>query len=783
MTFGANQVLLAWERPLFAAKATPLERYRRHFALKDDPYLRVFFPIFVILNIPYFLPFFSDVELRWHIGFYVDLLFLPLVIWAFQNRLSLIDDARERRFWNCLTLGFLCWWVARLCVIVPESWWKADNFLTVSGIHMLSYLAFFFAAEGRPHSRAGGVAGARSQRMLQSAGVMVLVFGFLVYFVLIPSRLNPSVSSAWIPSSHLYLALDLLLAIRFAWLFGVSRRLRWRVVYGLLSVTAGLWAGLDLLAGLARTGALAGFPGSRMDLLWSLPILTIVLAARLRHHRFREDEQGKAQAGSHSSRHPFRSPLLLAAFTFPVIHFGFYSFGLLDDATRPARGVVVFLGLLVLGAMAVVEHEFLEKRSIRAERQRRRAERKRQRAEAEAERRKLEARIRHAQKLRSLGMLAGGVAHEFNNLLTAILGNAELARIALPSDSPVHNFIREMTEAGWRAAELSQQMQTYAGGTSVVAEHLDLSELIEATSPLLRTTITGKAKVNYQLCSALPPVKADAVQLRQVVVNLVTNALEALSGKKKGLILIGTGVVDCDSARLSKLPLGEYLRAGRYVYLEISDTGCGIDRETREQIFDPFFTSKCAGRGLGLAATLGIVRSHQGTIEVASEPGYWSSVRVLFPASEWLAEDVVPGELPPDDWSAKGATILAVDDEENVRMLTAAMLEMLDCRVLMAADGHEGVEVFRQHAEAIDLVLLDQKMPSMCGDEAFREIRRIRSDTRVVICSGLDEYELARRFAGNEPDGFLRKPYELKKLREKLHEVLPMREDGPTGTA
>ncbi len=380
----------------------------------------------------------------------------------------------------------------------------------------------------------------------------------------------------------------------------------------------------------------------------------------------------------------------------------------------------------------------------------------------------LEAKVQQAQKLESLGLLAGGIAHDFNNLMMGILGNADLALMDLPPEASGRYYIKEIETAAERVAKLTNQMLAYSGKGRFVVEPIDLNLLLEEMKQLQQTVISKKATLQFHLAQNLPALEADAGQVRQVVMNLITNASEAI-GDSNGAIGVTTGVVEADRTSLSGSYLNEDVPQGRYVYLEVSDTGSGMDAKTQEKIFDPFFTTKFTGRGLGLAAVLGIVRGHRGVIQVSSDPGRGSTFKILFPCVGDLA--VVREEQAIMVESAgPGATILVVDDDEAVRDVLKLMLEAAGYRVLTAADGREGVSVFRQHCEEISLVLLDMTMPHMDGKEAFREMRLIRSDVWVILSSGYNELDATRQFADNGLTGFIQKPYRSSTLLTKIQE-------------
>jgi len=336
---------------------------------------------------------------------------------------------------------------------------------------------------------------------------------------------------------------------------------------------------------------------------------------------------------------------------------------------------------------------------------------------AEEQRERLEEHLRHAQKLEGLGVMAGGIAHDFNNLLTPILGNASLALLDLPPDSPVRERIEKIHRAALRAASLTNQMLAYAGAGPVATEALDLSKTVREMSQLLDSSISGHARAEYALDPHLPLIDADEAQISQVVMNLLTNAAEAV-GEGGGEITVTTGTIEIDAESGIETVLGEALPEGTFVYFAVRDTGNGMDSETRSRIFDPFFTTKFTGRGLGLAAVLGAVRGHGGAIEIDSQLGVGTLVRVLFPLSGRPPAKAVTETSPVEQWHGTG-TVLVVDDDEGVRDLAKESLERAGLSVLTARDGREGIETFRRFADEIRAVFLDRTMPDISGEQAF----------------------------------------------------------------
>ena len=390
----------------------------------------------------------------------------------------------------------------------------------------------------------------------------------------------------------------------------------------------------------------------------------------------------------------------------------------------------------------------------------------RKRAEQEQqEHRALERRLLGTQKLESLGVLAGGIAHDFNNLLTGVLGNASLARKELPADSIAHPYLERILTSASRAAELCKQMLDYSGKGRFIVEPVNLNTLIADAQPLLHVSISKTSTLRFNLAAELPAIAGDATQIRQVLMNLVINASEAITGSE-GSIVVNTGVVHPDRASLTSPYLSSELPEGEYVFVEVRDNGCGMTEETKVRIFDPFFTTKFTGRGLGLAAVLGIVRGHKAAVQVESEVTRGTIFRLLFPVLKG-ARAVAARPRAETAWQGTGR-ILVIDDEEGVRHVAARMVKNLGFDVLVATTGREGLELFREQGEAITAVMLDLTMPGLSGEVVFRELRRLRPDARVLLMSGFSEENATDRLCGAAASAFIQKPFKLEDLREKL---------------
>jgi len=385
----------------------------------------------------------------------------------------------------------------------------------------------------------------------------------------------------------------------------------------------------------------------------------------------------------------------------------------------------------------------------------------------EEARRKLEARLLQAQKLESLAVLAGGVAHDFNNLLTAMLGNASLAQPLVPPGSEVQRMLREIEVAARRAGDLARQMLAYSGRGRFVIEALRVDAIVGEMAKLLETAVANKVGIRLQLKPA--PVMGDATQIRQIVMNLITNASEALGGE--GEIVLRTGTRRMSAAELQSPHLHQDLPEGRYSWIEVQDSGCGMSAETLARIFDPFFTTKFTGRGLGLAAVLGIVRGHGGTIQVDSTPGKGTTFRLLIPCTAAAAAEAAESRPEAGSWRGTG-TVLVVEDEAGVRSFACAALERAGFQVRQARNGREGLKIFEKHPGEFRAVLLDLTMPRLDGSAVLQRLHGLRPDLPVLLMSGYSEPDLPGRPGGLHPSAFIAKPFRGPDLIAALKGIL-----------
>ncbi|MFN2251435.1 MAG: response regulator [Anaerolineae bacterium] len=381
--------------------------------------------------------------------------------------------------------------------------------------------------------------------------------------------------------------------------------------------------------------------------------------------------------------------------------------------------------------------------------------------------------LEHAKRLESIGLLAGGIAHDFNNLLTGILGQVSLALSLLPPDSPARPPINKAAGAAERAADMTRQLLAYAGKGQFQLTKVALNELIIENIGMLESMLPGRALLKLELEPGLPRIEADRGQVQQVLMNLVLNAAESIEGRT-GSVTVATGVQAEPLSPEKYVIGGESLGAGTHVYLSVTDTGTGMDAQTLEQVFDPFFSTKGSGRGLGLSAALGIVRAHEGAIDINSEVGSGTSFRVLFPVvrDEPQSTELQSEAALPDLSVASSALVLVIDDEAAVREATSDMLTAAGLSVLTAHSGPAGIERLAEHGRDVGVVLLDMQMPGMNGELTFDGLQEVAPSVPVILMSGYSESEATQRFMGRGLRAFLQKPFNYDTLLRVVGDAL-----------
>jgi PAS domain S-box-containing protein len=389
--------------------------------------------------------------------------------------------------------------------------------------------------------------------------------------------------------------------------------------------------------------------------------------------------------------------------------------------------------------------------------------------QAEQEKQALEQQLQHAQKLESLGVLAGGIAHDFNNILAIIVGHCSLAMV---DPDRAGTSIPIIEKAAQRAAELCRQMLAYAGKAHFVQTMFDLGELVDEMVHMLKSSLPQNVVIKLDSPCDMPLISGDASQIRQVVMNLIINASEAI-GESHGEIRVSLTTTEIRSGQQVRDHLGKALIPGWYAILDVSDNGCGMDNETRQRLFEPFYTTKFTGRGLGMSAVLGIITSHGGALQLVSQSGQGTTFKVYLPVQISCEPDGDGSlnQLSAEPWQGSG-TVLLVEDEEMVMPVAQSMLEMLGFRVVGACNGKEALAVYQKNAVDISLVVTDIGMPVMDGYELFRELKSRKPELPIIISSGFGDSVVTSNLPGETIAGLISKPYNFNQLRELLKRVV-----------
>ena len=391
-----------------------------------------------------------------------------------------------------------------------------------------------------------------------------------------------------------------------------------------------------------------------------------------------------------------------------------------------------------------------------------------QKLEAQAKQ-ALEDQMLKTQKLESLGVMAGGIAHDLNNLLVGVMGNVDLALLEVKSADPLHSRLSLIQVAARRLSDLTHQLLAYSGRGAAGMTNIDLTELVQEMVDLLRPAIAKRVQLEFDLADDLPPVLGDPTQLRQVVMNLITNASDAI-GQATGTVKVKISLDEVSRTELNQSYLGEGLEAGRCLVLKVSDNGVGITAETQSKIFEPFFTTKVTGRGLGLAAVLGIVKRHAGALKLESEVEKGTTFTLYFPVSTTSGKQSVTTTSEKSAFTCSGKLLL-VDDEEAVAEVSAEMLRISGFEVEVAYCGKEAIAAFSKAPESFSAAILDITLPDIDGFQLLAELRAIRSDLRAIFSSGYAQSDIAKENAVLA-DGYLQKPYGHSQLLSAISDIL-----------
>jgi signal transduction histidine kinase/CheY-like chemotaxis protein len=379
----------------------------------------------------------------------------------------------------------------------------------------------------------------------------------------------------------------------------------------------------------------------------------------------------------------------------------------------------------------------------------------------------LERQFQQAQKLESLGVLAGGIAHDFNNILAIIIGYCALVKMDYET---TEEYIPYIETAAQRAAALCRQMLAYAGKAQSVLAQVDMTEVVNEMVTMLKATTSQNVSIRADLPAAMPYINGDVSQLRQVVMNLIINASEAI-GDNQGVVNVSLARTEIQVMQSEKDHNGVIIPAGSYVCLEVTDNGCGMDNETRQRMFEPFYTTKFSGRGLGMSALLGIITAHKGALQLSSQPGHGTTFKVYLPVQINVAEEGLPQQAAQAPWKGSG-TILLAEDEEQVLFIGKAILKAMGFAVIGAANGKEALELYQQNSADITLVVTDMGMPVMNGYELFYKLKKINPELPIIISSGFGDSDVTSRIPREEIAGLINKPYSPEQLRDVLKGVV-----------
>jgi PAS domain S-box-containing protein len=389
-----------------------------------------------------------------------------------------------------------------------------------------------------------------------------------------------------------------------------------------------------------------------------------------------------------------------------------------------------------------------------------------ERKQAEEDKLALEQQLQQAQRLESLGVLAGGIAHDFNNILTVIISSCSLAQIR---PNMTGDLLPEIEKAAQRAADLCRQMLAYAGKSHMNMKKIKMTALVDDMLKMLRSTINQNVVITTDISADLPVIIGDSSQLRQVIMNLIVNAAEAI-GDAQGEVRVSLSKKVLNKDGAEKDYFGKIIPHGCYACLEVADSGCGMNDETYNRIFEPFYTTKFTGRGLGMSAVLGIIKTHNGAFQLSSEPGKGTTFKIFLPVQITAGEESLQ-HVSSATWQGSG-TILLAEDEEQIKLVAKAMLETLGFTVIEASNGKEALELYRKNAADINLVITDLGMPVMDGYQLFRELKALRPDLPIIISSGFGDTVVESRIARKDRAGSISKPYSFDRLREELKRVV-----------
>jgi signal transduction histidine kinase/CheY-like chemotaxis protein len=695
------------------------------------------------------------------IGWWSDFPLLALTILATWRASAHERTTWGRRFWKLVTIGLGLWFV----VLLQWQFSWGEN-LPLHGdvlgdfLFLGYYFALLLATAVKPHERSGSTRLSPILLAEVAAGAL-LAFGMLAYFVILPSRITPASYETYVPSLSLYVLLDLVLVGRVAWWCHTTRGSSWRTVYCALAAGFGFTLLHDIHELVVYTEGNT-LQVSPWDLVWWAQFLCLVLAARASRHSapLRGAEADQPEFSADAGRQAILGPVASYAFILPVIHLGGRVSGVLDPVLDKPRETLVLACAVVLGLLAVLHQELMNRRYRVVSQNLHDAQ----------------ILLQQSRKMEALGRLAGGVAHGFNNLLSVIVGYTEILMERVGPGDAALEPLQQIRFAAERAATLTRQLATFGRGRLDQEVSLGLDRAVEALLPTMQRLLTDRVTLTFAPGAGGAWIQVDPDQFERALLNIVANARDALHDG--GTVKVATRALilaDGESSTLGLLP------PGRYVEVAVTDSGAGMDDEVRSRLFEPFFTTRHAeGRkGLGLATVYGVVRQASGHIEVDSRPGAGTTVRLYLPRRQPPVEVKREAEAPPP--VDRRCTVLLAEDERGLRRLIRSALELEGLVVLEAADGGAAVDVAENHPGTIDLLVSDVVMPVFGGPEVARRVLAGRPETRVLFISGYAPETLGDLHVRGTETSLLPKPFTMTDLVAKVRALLPARAGRPPG--
>jgi signal transduction histidine kinase len=671
----------------------------------------------------------------------------------------------ERRFWGFFGACFAIWLTGTMLNSISVA---SDSYAylwiepAVDSLFLLSYLACFIAIDQRPHLETGW-SRKNVSYAFTSLGTLLFVGGLVTYFFIFPFLFEGGFYSVGLSTYLMIIALDALIALRLFMLAESTPDGWWRRAYGLLALAASVWIVTDSIEWLIHSGRLELAYGTPWDFLWYAPFLVFFFVRRARD--LEAPPEASSSLRDRAVARPEGQPdapvlLLVYAFFFPAVHLGLATGGLIVPQGSFWRDTLVLFCLLAFLALAVGHQRLLARRN-----------------------RELRSAIsvmvsneqmQQAQKMEAIGRLAGGVAHDFNNLLMVIQGNASLVCERLDGESVAQGQVEEITRAAERASWLTRQLLAFSRGQVLHPQTVDLAAVVNDAESMLRRLLGERVEVVTAIDAEGATVKVDPSQVLQVILNLAVNARDAMPDG--GRLTLRLSRERLDRPDIDTQPPAQ---PGDYVVLSAVDTGSGMDEETRARVFEPFFTGKRDGTGLGLATVYGIVAQSDGFIRVLSTEGRGSTFQVYLPHVEQVAA-VTEAPAVPSAAAAQPPpqrlTVLLVEDDTEVRQTVQQLLDALGFDVIETRNAEEAIEFFEHDGSAVDMLMTDIVMPGVNGWQLAEQLKRFRPALKVLFVSGYSEAEMGELHTFGENELFLQKPFTLVDLEQKLEALFGVHE-------